>query len=196
MTEEDVPAGDLTRRIARRLRELRAAAGLSLEELAARSAVSRSMISLVERGESSPTAVVLEKLSAGLGVGLASLFEAPEAAPEPVARAKDQPQWKDPHSGYVRRNVSPAGAGSPIQIVEVAFPPRARVAYESGPREPALHQQVWVLEGRIEITLGETLYRLDAGDCVAMVLDRPTSFHNPTRKTTRYAVVLASQSRR
>jgi quercetin dioxygenase-like cupin family protein len=96
----------------------------------------------------------------------------------------------------VRRNVSPAGAASPIQIVEVAFPPRARVAYESGPREPVLHQQVWVLEGRIEITLGEARYLLDAGDCVAMVLDRPTSFHNPTRKTARYAVVLAPQARR
>lgn len=193
---DDTAAPDLTQRIARRVRDLRAVAGLSLEELASRSGVSRSMISLIERGESSPTAVVLEKLAAGLDAPLASLFDAPEPPAEPVARARDQPRWKDPHSGYVRRNVSPALPGSPIQIVEVLFPPQARVAYESGPREPALHQQVWVLDGRIDIALGDAHWRLDTGDCVAMVLDRPSSFHNPTRRTTRYAVVLASQARR
>ncbi|HUL05742.1 MAG TPA: helix-turn-helix transcriptional regulator, partial [Candidatus Acidoferrum sp.] len=50
-------------RIAGRVRALRADRGLSLDALAAKSAVSRSMISLVERGESSPTAVVLEKIA-------------------------------------------------------------------------------------------------------------------------------------
>jgi transcriptional regulator with XRE-family HTH domain len=184
---------DLHARIARRVRELRAARGLSLDALAAHCGVSRSMISLIERGESSPTAVLLEKLATGLGVVLASLFEAPERGPEPVARAADQPSWRDPHSGYVRRNVSPAGWASPIRIVEVFFPPRARVAYESGARETRIDQQVWVLEGTIDITVGEDQHRLGAGDCLALVLDRPVSYHNPTRKAARYAVVITSQ---
>src|SRR6516162_4488431 len=98
---------DINARIAARVRELRGASGLSLEALAETCGVSRSMISLIERGESSPTAVVLEKLAAGLGVTLASLFDAPAArAPAgPVARREDQPQWQDPASGYRRRNV-------------------------------------------------------------------------------------------
>src|SRR5687768_18375218 len=92
---------DLNQRIAGRARELRGVRGLSLEALAATSGVSRSMISLIERGESSATAVVLEKLAAGLGVPLASLFDAPAAAQAPggpVARRDDQPQWQDPAS--------------------------------------------------------------------------------------------------
>lgn len=186
-----MPEG-LNERIAQRVRELRASRALSLEALASASGISRSMISVIERGESSPTAVLLEKLAAGLGVPLASLFDAPAASGEPVARAKDQPQWRDPHSGYVRRNVSPAGAGSPIQIVEVLFPSRARVAYETGAREPVTHQQVWVLDGAIEITWGDGQFRLDTGDCLAMTLDRPTAFHNPHRKAARYAVVLTT----
>ncbi len=183
---------DLNERIARRVRDLRSARGLSLDALAARSGVSRSMISLVERGESSATAVVLEKLATGLGVALASLFEPPQPTGSPVARLADNPPWRDPHSGYVRRNVSPGGVGSPIQIVDVSFPPRARVAYESGAREPQIHQQVWVLEGRIEITVGDELHRLAAGDCLAHLLDRPVSYHNPGRKAARYAVVIAA----
>jgi transcriptional regulator with XRE-family HTH domain len=187
----DAAATDLNQRIARRVRALRTARGLSLEALAAASGVSRSMISLIERGESSPTAVVLEKLGAGLGVTLASLFDDPAAAAEPVRRRRDQPVWQDPASGYRRRNVSPAGVDSPIRIVEVEFPAGARVAYESPGSRPVVHQQVWVLDGRIDVAWGRTVHRLDPGDCLAMRLDAPVVFHNPTRKAAHYVVVLA-----
>jgi transcriptional regulator with XRE-family HTH domain len=189
-------APDLHRRIAERVRELRAARGLSLDAAARRSGVSRSMISLIERGESCPTAVVLDKLAAGLGVTLASLFDAPagpaRASGSAVARRDDQPQWRDPASGYRRRNVSPSGVAQPMQIVEVHFPPRGRVSFETGARDVRVHQQVWILEGAIDITLGQERHRLREGDCLAMQLDRPTLFHNPTRKPARYAVVTAS----
>ena len=191
MKEQPQPT-NLNDRIAQRVRDLRAASGLSLDALAAHGGVSRSMISLIERGESSPTAVLLERLATGLNVPLASLFDAPEAAGEPVARRATQPPWRDPHSGYVRRNVSPSGVASPIQIVEVSFPPGARVAYETGAREPQIYQQIWVLEGTIEVALGDERHRLGAGDCLALLLDRPMSYHNPTRKVARYAVVIAT----
>jgi transcriptional regulator with XRE-family HTH domain len=186
-------AADLNQRIAERVSGLRASRGLSLDALATKSGVSRSMISLIERGESSPTAVVLERLATGLGVAMASLFDAPKPQASPLARAKEQPPWRDPQSGYVRRNVSPAGADSPMQIVEVSFPPGARVAYETGPRQPRMHQQIWVQEGSIDVTVGDERHRLHAGDCLALVLDRPLLYHNPTRKAARYAVVLVTQ---
>ena len=166
--------------------------GLSLEALAQKCDVSRSMISLIERGETSPTAVVLEKLAAGLGVALASLFDNPAAPPTPVSRRADHTPWRDPQTGYMRRNISPAGFPSPIQIVEVEFPPGARVAYESGPRDVAIHQQIWVQSGTIEITVGRETHRLSADDCLAMQLNAPTAFHNPTRKPARYIVVLTT----
>src|SRR5580765_7368767 len=197
-TMEETIASDLHQRIAERVRDLRAAHGLSLDALAGRCGVSRSMISLIERGESSPTAVVLEKLAAGLGVMLASLCDTPAAAAHtpagPVARRANQPQWQDPASGYRRRNVSPPGVPQPMQIVEVQFPPGGRVAFETGARDRLVHQQVWVLEGAIDITLGGARHRLREGDCLAMQLDRPTMFHNPTRRPARYAVVIASDT--
>jgi transcriptional regulator with XRE-family HTH domain len=188
---------DLNQRIASRVRGLRAARGLSLDALAGKTGVSRSMISLIERGESSPTAVVLEKLAGGLGVTLASLFdaadEAGQAAGGPLARRDDQPQWQDPASGYLRRNVSPPGVPQPMRIVEVHFPPEARVAFENAGRDGRVHQQVWVLAGEIDVTVGAECYRLREGDCLAMQLDRPTMFHNPTRNPARYAVVIAHE---
>ena len=190
--------GDLNKRIAARVRELRGATGLSLDALAGKSGVSRSMISLIERGESSPTAVVLDKLAASLGVMVASLFDAPETAAHkaggPVARRDDQPRWRDPASGYVRRNVSPSSVPQPFQIVEVHFPPGARVAFETGGRDTRVYQQIWLLEGTMDIAVGTERHRLREGDCLAMQLDRPTMFHNPTRKRARYAVVIGSET--
>jgi len=190
MKEPD--GADINQRIARRVHELRAARGLTLEALAQRSGVSRSMISLIERGESSATAVVLEKLSASLGVALAGLFEDRAAAPSPLARRAAQPQWRDPASGYLRRNLSPPGHAAALQLVEVEFPPGAKVAYETGARDVAVHQQVWVLDGVIEMSVGVERHRLEAGDCIAMMLDRPIGFRNPGRRPARYLVALAA----
>ena len=185
---------EISQRIAARVRDLRGARGLSLEALAQRSGVSRSMISLIERGESSATAVVLEKLAASLGVSLAALFEDTQAPPSPVARRKAQTQWRDPASGHLRRNLSPATFASPLQLVEVEFPPGARVAYESGLRERPMHQQVWVIEGSIEVSVGAEQFRLDAGDCLALQLGGPTAYRNPGRKPARYLVAIATDA--
>jgi transcriptional regulator with XRE-family HTH domain len=182
----------LNDRIGQHVRGLRAARGLSLEAMATRCDVSRSMISLIERGESSPTAVVLEKIATGLNVPLASLFEAPPTGEAPIARRGEQPLWRDPQSGYVRRNVSPDGSASPIRIVEVSFPPGTHVAYETGAHEPRINQQVWVLEGEIVVTVGDESHRLADGDCLAMLLDLPVSFRNDTARDARYAVVVVA----
>ena len=180
-------------RLAARLRGLRKERGLTLDGLAERAGVSRSMISLVERGESSPTAAVLHRLATGLGMTLASLFaeeERPEASP--VARRADQPAWRDPETGYVRRNLSPPGFPSPIELVEVVLPPEARVAYDAVPRGVGISQQVWVLEGEIELAVGADAHDLAAGDCLAMRVEGPTAFCNPTDRPARYVVALTT----
>jgi transcriptional regulator with XRE-family HTH domain len=187
---------DINARIASRVRALRADLRMTLDALAAKCDVSRSMISLVERGESSPTAVVLEKIATGLRVPLAALFEDSGAPVNPVSRREDRTPWRDPQSGYVRRNISPANFPSPIQIVEIVLPAGARVAYETGVRDVSIHQQIWVHEGAIEVTLGRVTHRLGEDDCLAMRLDAPTAFRNRTRKPARYLVIIASDRSR
>jgi transcriptional regulator with XRE-family HTH domain len=193
MKEAAVTAPDINSRIARRVRQLRTRAGMTLDQLAAKCDVSRSMLSLVERGESSPTAVVLEKIATGLGIALAGLFDDAAAPASPLSRRGDRTTWRDPQSGYLRRNISPANYPAPAQIVEVILPAGARVAYESGAREVGLHQQLWIQEGAIEVTVGNVTYRLGKDDCLAMQLDEPITFRNRTRKAARYIVVLATQ---
>jgi transcriptional regulator with XRE-family HTH domain len=182
----------INQRIAARVSALRAELGLTLDALAAKCDVSRSMLSLVERGESSPTAVVLEKISAGLGVPLAALFEDSTAPTSPLSRSAERTSWRDPQSGYVRRNVSPSNFPSPIQIVDVLLPAGAKVAYESGARDVTAHQQIWMQAGSMEVSVGRVTYRLEKDDCLAMQLNEPVTFRNRTRKPANYIVVITT----
>lgn len=185
---------ELDRRLGARIKALRQSRSLTLDMLAERSGVSRAMISRVERGESSPTAALLDRICAGLGIFLSALFR-DEDHGGPLARHADQPVWTDPASGYLRRNVSPAGTGSGIEIVDVEMPPGARVLLDAARSAHRLDQQVWVLAGEMIVTLDGVEHPLAAGDCLQMLLDGPIAYHNPGSLPARYAVVLTAPGR-
>lgn len=186
---------DINIRIAQQVREIRLARGYTLDILASRCQVSRSAISLIERGEASPTAVVLEKLANGLGVPLTQLFVSPQntQSPQPMVRRTQQAEWKDPETGYIRRQVSPPNWKSPFQIVEIEFPAQSRVTYETSTNSKVVLQQIWVIEGQIDIQLGENFYALQEGDCLAMQLDQPIIYSNPSSKAARYILVVCNE---
>jgi len=180
-------ATDIDQRIGARIKELRGTKGLTLDGLAERADVSRAMLSRIERGESSPTAQLMNKVCGGLGITLSALFAEDATATSPLARRETQTTWRDPATRYLRREVSPAGAT--VDIVEVEFPAGRSVAFDNM-RMPNVEQQVWVLEGVLEMDVGGETFRLNEGDCLRMHLGQPLVFRNPTRRQTRYAVVL------
>jgi transcriptional regulator with XRE-family HTH domain len=174
--------------IGQRVARRRATLGLTLGAIAARTCVSRAMISRIERGEVHASAVVLDKLCAGLGISLSALFARDAAAP--LLRRGEQPIWQDPTSGYIRREVAPVGTGSPVSIVEVEFPAGAEVSFERS-RQRAIEQHVWVLEGEIEITSAGSVHSLAIGDCLHMRVADGNTFRNLGDRSARYAVILA-----
>lgn len=178
-------ADDLDARLAVRLRDLRAQHGLSLDALAERAGVSRSMISLVERGESSPTAATLHRLAAGLGVTMHDLFaDTVQQDASPLAVRARQPLWRDPDTGYTRRELSPPGFDTPLHLLEVVLPSGARVAYDA---VAPVQQQLWVVEGQVQVRMERTVHKLARGDCLAM-RSTANSFHNPGDKPARYLI--------
>ncbi len=184
---------DINHVIAARIRDLRSKQAWSLDTLADRSGVSRSTISLIERGLSSPTALVLDKLACALHVPLASLFErqAEQACPSPLSPAGEQTVWTDPESGYVRRHLSPAMPCA-TQLVEIHFPAGQRVSYETAMHRPDAIQQLWMIAGTMVVHVGQAAWELHEGDCLAMKLDQPNTFHNPGPATARYLVALTA----
>lgn len=97
---------ELEQAIGIRIRTLRQEKALTLDDLAAASGVSRAMISRIERAEASPTASLLARICAALGLSLSAFF-AEEGQASPLAQRQEQQVWRDPETGYVRRSVSP-----------------------------------------------------------------------------------------
>lgn len=179
---------DLERRIAQRLRDRRELLGLSLDQLATLSGVSRAMIARVERRESSPTAGLLGKLCNGLGITLSAVMADVEHAPHAVSRKAEQLVWQDPETKYNRRLVSPAGTGSGIEIVEIELPPGSRVAYDRS-RALDYDQHVLVEHGVLTLSIGATIVVLQPGDCAQMTLDDGLVFANESAAEARYLVI-------
>jgi transcriptional regulator with XRE-family HTH domain len=192
-----------------RLRAARRARGWPIDRLASASGVSRAMISKIERGESSPTAVVLGKLSAALELSIAELLAAARAtgagaeagagAPPPgqapagglVRRAADAPEWRDPDTGYLRRQLS--SPQFPVAVTEVVLPAGARVPYPAG-AYAFIAQLVWVLSGQLTLADGPAVHVLSAGDTFELGEPRPREFRNESAGDCRYLVVVTRKA--
>ena len=192
-----------------RLRGERRARGWPIERLAAASGVSRAMISKIERGESSPTAVVLGKLSAALELSVSELLAPASAGGGPggpasagrdtdvgtqarrgggvVRRAAGTPEWRDPETGYLRRQVSTPRF--PAAVTEVTLPPGARVPYPAG-AYAFIAQLVLVLSGQLTLADGPDRHVLAAGDTFELGEPRPREFRNDSAEDCRYLVVV------
>jgi transcriptional regulator with XRE-family HTH domain len=149
------------------------------------------MISRVERGESSPSATILGRLAAALGVPLAQLLTEEAAPPQRLRRRDTQEVWCDPALGYLRRQVAPRNPYDGVELVEVELPVAARVSYPRWSGAP-YRQRLWLLSGQLRIHYGEQPYELEHGDCLDFSLDQPITFEALGGERCRYLLVSSS----
>jgi transcriptional regulator with XRE-family HTH domain len=180
----------MERRIAEGIKKRREQLGISANDLAERSGVSRAMVSKIERLEASPTAALLGRLCNGLGITLSSLIASAEAtASPPIARAGEQPIWCDPDTGLLRTMMSPRNTDSNVEIVQVELPSGAEVHYEAV--RTSYDQHLVVLQGKLTLMQGEEAFELGAGDCMRSRVDLKHTFINRGRAVCKYLVVIA-----
>jgi transcriptional regulator with XRE-family HTH domain len=175
-------------RLGERVRELRRARGLTLEELAAGSGVSRAMISKVERGEKNPTLVVAAKLAEGLGVSLSRLAGVEERRRAAVVRRDEQAVMRDPGSGFERRVLSPLFAG-PLEFVLNTLPENESTG-DFPPHPPGTEEYVAVARGRLLAVLDGEEYRLGTGDSLYFEADVTHRFQNVGPAACEYYLII------
>jgi quercetin dioxygenase-like cupin family protein len=146
------------------------------------------MIAKLEHAQVKPTAALLGRLSAALGMTLSELIARAELADRRLARGAEQPSWTDPDSGYRRRALSPV-SGGPLELVDVELPAGAEVSYPAD-AYAFIHQQIYVLDGRLRFREGDTEHELEQGDCLQLGPPAPCTFVNPTQSRCRYLVAL------
>src|SRR5450631_1692018 len=129
-------------RIAGRLRFERESRGWSLADLAERAGVSKATISKIEREEVSPTAVILVRLAGAFDLTLAGLLLRAEGAGQRLTRAAEQPVWRDPETGYLRKQVF-SRPDHPLEVTLVELPAGRRVVLPAS-SYAHIRQAVWV----------------------------------------------------
>jgi len=176
--------------LAARLRVERETRGWTLADLATRSGVSRAMLSKIERREASPTTALLGRLSAAFGLTMSQLFARMEdRTGGQVARADQQPVWRDPATGFLRRSLSPPGP-VPLELVWGELPPGAEIAYPAASLSFIADQQLVVIAGELSIEQGGTTHALTQGDCLRFGPPTDVTFRNPGAARCRYVVAV------
>jgi transcriptional regulator with XRE-family HTH domain len=183
------PGPELDRRLASRLEAARRARGLTLDELAEQSGVSRATISRIERAETSPTAHVLGRLCPVFGLTMSQLLLDAEAEAPSLIPAGAAPGWTDPETGFRRTSISPPTPGYAVEIVHGELPAGAGIDYDRPPIG-GLEHHVVVLDGSLEVTIDGVAHRLRPRDCLRYHLTGASAFRNPGRKQAAYLVVI------
>ncbi len=185
--------------IGRRIHALRDAMELSLRDLAQRSGVSAPMLSQVERGETSPTLAVAERIAKGLDLRLSQLLRLDEGGQVAIVRSDERRLGtSDPASVHVAEILTPPLPG---QRAELSRHVLSGGASTGGPGDPPMHEPgsretALVQAGRVVLLIDGWRHELGEGDCVTFDADLPHHFENPGSDDAILLAVVSAGLRR
>ena len=174
---EIAPVEPLHEHICRRVKSMRKSRGWTLEQLAALSGVSRSMLSQIERGTANPTLAVAYRIAHAFGMTLGSLVDTPSGAPQiDVIVAEDQSYlFRDDEDCRIR-TLSPLQLEKDVEFYELTLRPGgtlASAAHFGGTRE-----FLTIEKGSVRLTAGEESRELKKGDSAHYPADVPHKIEN------------------
>jgi transcriptional regulator with XRE-family HTH domain len=182
--------------VGHRIKALRDAMGLSLRDLAERSGVSAPMLSQVERGETSPTLAVAEKIAAGLELTLSQLLRLDEGQHVAVSRAGERRRFE--RGGHRFEELTPPLPGQRADVSVHTLEPGASTGGREDPpmHEPGSRETAVVLNGDLALFVEGARHDLSSGDSVTFDADLPHHFENDGEEPTRFLAVIAAGLRR
>jgi transcriptional regulator with XRE-family HTH domain len=181
-----------------RVRALREAEGLSLRDLAERSGVSAPMLSQVERGETSPTVVVAERIAAGLELRLSQLLRLDESGAVTVVRGNERRKGPASAKGHRYELLTPPLPGLRAEVSRHDIAPGARTGGAGDPpmHEPGSRETAVVEQGAVVLVCDGERHDLRQGDCVTFDADLPHHFENPGPGEAMLLAVVSAGLRR
>ncbi|MDX6697326.1 MAG: hypothetical protein QOE65_723 [Solirubrobacteraceae bacterium] len=182
-----------------RVRALREAEGLSLRDLSERSGVSAPMLSQVERGETSPTVAVAERIAAGLQLRLSQLLRLDEGgASVTVVRQGERRKGPATARGHRYELLTPPLPGLRAEVSRHQIAAGARTGGAGDPpmHEPGSRETAVVQSGPVTLVCDGERHDLQPGDCVTFDADLPHHFENPGPGEAALLAVVSAGLRR
>ena len=185
---DDVGAAELARRVADNLRARRKSRGMSLDDLANASGVSRAALSQIETHKSNPTVGLLWKIAVGLGVPFAELIGEVKGGISVLRRA-DGSVLRSLDGKLESRPLAPAGTSPLVELYELRL--SARSTHAADAHAPGTHELVVVLSGSLRMRVSTSadeaeVHELGAGDSISFPADVPHAYENPGGSEARY----------
>lgn len=166
------------------VRRQRRARGLTLEELADRSGVSKSMLSQIERDQTNPTLATVWRLCESLGVTVEAFFGQDERAEAiEVLAAHGTPSIRSADGGCELRILGPLGLGGQVEWYDMRAQPGAELV--SQPHEAGTVEHLTVLEGTLVVESGGERRPLAAQETARYRADRPHAIRNESGEAAR-----------
>jgi transcriptional regulator with XRE-family HTH domain len=179
-----------------RVRALREAMDLSLRDLAIRSGVSAPMLSQVERGDTSPTLQIAQKIAAGLDLRLSQLLRLDEDGAVSIVRRRER--RKGGRGGHAYEILTPPLPGQRAEVSEHRLAPHSATGGPGDPpmHEPGARETALVRQGRVLLHCDGEAVELAEGDTVTFDADLPHHFENPTQEEAVLLAVVSAGLRR
>ncbi|KAA0972097.1 helix-turn-helix domain-containing protein [Aureimonas fodinaquatilis] len=170
----------------------RKARRLSLEQLAALSGVSKSMLSQIERGAANPTFAVLWSLTRALKIDFSDLVggraaPADDSAIE-VVTAFQTPEIKSADGACRMRILGPPQLVGVTEWYELEMEPGSEL--DSAPHAPGAFEHFTALSDGFEIVSGDQSCTINAGETARYRADVPHRITNRSTKVARGLMVL------
>jgi XRE family transcriptional regulator, regulator of sulfur utilization len=183
--------------LGKRIQDRRLERGMTLQDLAAASSVSVSMLSAAERGQKAATVTVLDRIAAGLGVSLPALIDVAADAAVIVRRAAEQDVIDEP-GGWRRTILTPVVPGVNFEWIRTTLPAGCDAGWYPG-YAPGSHEFVVVDSGTLRLRLDDREADLNAGDSAYFAADVRHGYANPGRVPCTYhvaAIIMRARRRR
>jgi transcriptional regulator with XRE-family HTH domain len=173
--------------VGRNVRAHRTRLAWTLEDLAARSGVSKGMLSQVEQARTNPSVATICRLATALGVSVASLVEAPEVPSARVVRAEEAVTlWTGDGHGSAACLLVGSGTTQQVELWDVRMAPGDGYGSEGHPA--GTRELLLVIDGELTVELDGVAHRVGAGDAIAFVADRPHAYRNRGTTPLRYSL--------
>jgi transcriptional regulator with XRE-family HTH domain len=171
------------------LKTLRQQADLSMQVLADKAGVSKSMISKIERDEVQPTLDVAARLSKALGKTLSEMLHAPQATQVVYLARHEQAVWEDVQ-GIKRQNISPVFEGLKTEWLLVEMPRGTSIQKCMAINSIGAEKYILVKQGTLEVKIEQQIFQLQEGDSLYFDANCLHEFHNIGKEALVYYAVL------
>ena len=187
-------ANSISARVAGAIKQRREQLKLTLRDLAAKSGVSASTISDIERGAKSPTISTLDALLEALGLPMSALTDSPAALASRihVVRAAERPAYVDSKSGAKRDSFGPTLPGSRVEFLSYAVPAR-KIGGPFAAHANGTIEHMHVAAGSVRAVFGDESVTLQAGDSCTCYADVVHHFDNREGKSEALLFIVVEQ---